>query len=82
MADASVTVRVVAAAGGDPRATERVVVPHATPAGAAWSYLPPEAVGPIPPAGLVYVLNGRRTLPAAWLADGDVLDLVLPAVDG
>lgn len=80
-ADVQVTVRVVDAAGGEPRLETTITVPHATPAGATWSHLG-DGAGDHPPAGLAYVLNGVRTLPAAWLADGDALDLVLPAVDG
>lgn len=82
-ASATVTIRVVDATGeGEPRIEATVTVPHATPAGAAWSHLPAAQVGEIPPPRLAYRLNGVRTLPAAWLVDGDVLDLVLPPVDG
>ena len=66
----TVNVEVHAPAG---MATAQIVVHHATPVGAAWSHLPDGIVRGDPPWGVHYILNGTRTLPSAWMADGDLL---------
>ncbi len=70
----SVDVHVVSPAGD--RAGV-IAVAHATPVGAAWSFLAADAHDE-PPAGVSYVLNGVATVPSAWLADGDRLVIRVP----
>lgn len=70
----SVDVRVVSPTG---ERLGAIAVAHATPVGAAWSFLigDPDHV---PPARVAYVLNGVATVPSAWLADGDELVVHVP----
>jgi len=76
----TITIRLV---DGTPEGQERrrvvLRVSRGTPAGAGWSYVcEDEALDSVPPNGVVYVLNGRRTIPAARLDDGDDLVIVVP----
>ncbi len=77
----TITVRLVdGTPGGHERHRVSLRVGRGTPAGAGWAYVCRDsALGAVPPAGTTYVLNGRRTIPAARLDDGDDLVIVLPA---
>ena len=76
----TITVRLVdGTPDGDERHRVLRRVVRGTPAGAGWRYVCEGAgLGVVPPAGITYVLNGRRTIPAARLDDGDDLVIVLP----
>lgn len=69
-----VSVRVIGATG-DPAPTTHLV-PSGSPVGAMWSHAA-VADGANPPAHVAYVLNGNRTVPSAWLGDGDELVIAL-----
>ncbi len=80
--EVTITVRLVQGApDGEERHRVRRRVARGTPAGAGWSYVCEDAaLDLVPPPGITYVLNGRRTIPAARLDDGDDLVIVLPAL--
>lgn len=78
--EVSITVRLV---DGAPDGEERLRilrrVARGTPAGAGWRHVCEDTdLGEVPPPGITYVLNGRRTIPAARLDDGDDLVIVMP----
>lgn len=79
----SVTVRLFASLREDAGASRvEIRLPKGSPAGAVWAHLPAALAETVPPAGLRYAVNDQWTLPAALLADGDEIALILPVSGG